>query len=293
LVQRLPERPYRPPLAERERFYDESALTAAPFFRGLLVAALAVSVALFIAALSCRQVSQRDSAMPVLTASVEALTDPQRLIESHQVALRTTAEGGATEGIAVPGFPVAVTLTAEEVRTMQPPALADILSERAAAVVYEDGMEALDQTGRQDDSLFSAQGVVRRVSDRLTADAHNSATRWTVVLLLVTAGLAVTVVLVYREERRLRALGFGVLLGGLAGLVLSLLAGLLANQAGSDDPFVEDVREIVTTVLEVPRRNYLVVSLLGVGIMAVSMVLQFLRRRGQETGDYFEEFEDA
>ena len=293
MVQRLPERPYRPPLEERERFYDESALTAAPFFRGLLVAALAVSVALFIAALSCRQLSQRDSAMPILTASVEALTDPQRLIESHQVVLRTTAEGGATEGIAVPGFPVDVTLSAEEVRTLQPPQLADILTERAAAVVYEEGMDALDQTGRQDDSLFSAQGGVRRVSDRLPADAHDSATTATVLLLLVTAALAVTVVLVYREERRLRALGMGVLLGGLAGLAASLLAGLMANQIGSDDPFVEDVREIVTTVLDVPRRNYLVVSLLGVGITAVSLVLQFMRRREEGTDDFAEEFEEA
>jgi hypothetical protein len=219
--------------------------------------------------------------MPVLTASLEALTDPQRLIESHQVALRTTAQGGATEGIAVPGFPVDVRLTAEEVRTLEPPALADLLSERAAAVVYIDGMDALDQTGRQDDSLFSAQGVVRRVSDRLTQDAHDAATTATVVLLLITAGLAVTVVLLYREERRLRGLGVGVLLGGLGGLILCLFAGLVANQVGSDDPFVDDVRDIVTTVLKVPRRNYLVVSLLGIGIAATSLVLQYLRRRDE------------
>ncbi len=286
------DRPFRPRLEDHDRFH-ESALTAAPFFRGLLVAALALSLLLFIAALSSRQLSQRDSAMPILSASVEALTDPQRLIESHQVALRTTAEAGATEGIAVPGFPLDVRLSAEEVRTLDPAALADVLTERAAAVVYRDGMEALDQTGRQDDSIFSAQGVVRRVSDRLTEDAHDSATTATVLLLLVTAALAVTVVLVYREERRLRALGVGVLLGGLVGLAASLLAGLIASQAGSDDPFVEDVRDIVTTVLEVPRRNYLVASFLGVGIAGVSLVLQFLRKREGEGTDLAEEFEEV
>ncbi len=293
MVQRdPPNRPFRPSLDDRDRIYGESALTAAPFFRGLLVAALALSVALFVGALSARQLSQRDSAMPVLSASIEALTDPQRLIESHQVALRRAAEGAPGEVIAVPGYPVDVALTAEEVRTLDSPALADLLTERAAAVVFADGMDALDQSGRQGGGTFSAQGVVRRVSDRLTDDAHDSATTATVALLLVMAALGVTVVLVYGEERRLRALGVGVLIGGLAGLVVCLLAGLIARQAGGDDPFVEDVREIVTTVLRVPRRNYLVVSLLGVGITAVRLVLQLLRKREEQAGDLPDEFEE-
>jgi hypothetical protein len=131
------------------------------------------------------------------------------------------------------------------------------------------------------------------VSDRLTDDAHDSATTATVALLLIVAALGVVIVLVYSEERRLRALGVGVLSGGLAGLAVCLLAELIARQSGGDDPFVEDVREIVTTVLQVPRRNYLVVSLLGLTITAASLVLQFLRSREEEAGDVPSSFEEV
>lgn len=286
-------RPTRPAFDDRDRYYGEAALTAAPFFRGLLVAAFAISVGLLVAALSARQVSQRDSALPVLAASIEALTDPHRLVESQHVALRALAEESPEDLIIVPGYPVDVGLSAEEVRTLDARELADLLTDRAAVVVYAEGMEALDQTGNQGDGLFSAQGVVRRVSDRLTDDTHEFATSATVGLLLVVAGLGVAVVLAYRDERRLRALGIGVLIGGLGGVALSLLAGLVASQAGGADPFEEDVRDIVATVIEVPRRNYVVVSLLGVAITGVSLVLQFLRRRDAGRLVTAERFDEA
>ncbi|MEX0784411.1 MAG: hypothetical protein WD557_17360 [Dehalococcoidia bacterium] len=276
-------RPARPEFAERERLYAEPSVAAGSFFRGLLVAALALSIALFVGALSGRQVSQEDSALPVLEASIDALTDTDQLVQSQHESLKTLANSSADDQtFTVPGFPLDIPLTSEEVTTMDAPALAGLLRARSARVVYEEGMSAFATTGNQDDGIFSAQGVVRRVSDRLTEDASNKATTATVVFLLISAALGVAVVLAYREDRRLRALGIGVLLGGLAGLALCLMLSLITRQAGGDDPFVNDVQDIVTEVLSVPRRNFLIVSFLGVLIVAVSIGLRFVDRRTGE-----------
>jgi hypothetical protein len=271
-------RPGRRDFADRERFYNEPNVVAGSFFRALLVGALALSVALFVAALSARQVSQEEEALPILESSIEALTDADQLVASQHGSLRTLANSGG-ETITVPGFPVEVALTVEEVNTLGAGELSDLLRQRAARIVYDEGMGAFDTTGNQDDGLFSAQGVVRRISDRLTEDASATASTATTVLLVVTAALAVAVVLVYREDRRLRALGIGVLVGGLAGLAICLLIAAVASQAGGDDPFVEDVKDILDEVLAVPRRNFLIVSFLGVLITAVSIGLRVVDQR--------------
>jgi hypothetical protein len=271
-------RPVRREFGERDRFYTEPGVVAGSFFRALLVGALALSVALFVGALSARQVSQEDEALPILESSIEALTDTEQLVASQHESLRTLANSGG-ETLTVPGFPVEVQLTVEEVNTLDAGELAALLRQRAALVVYDQGMGALDTTGNQDDGLFSAQGIVRRVSDRLTDDAAGTASTATTIFLITTAILAVAVVLLYREDRRLRALGIGVLLGGLGGLALCLLLSLLAGQAGGDDPFVQDVRDIVGEVLSVPRRNFLIVSFLGVLIVAVSIALRVVDQR--------------
>ena len=271
-------RPVRREFGERDHLYHEPGVVAGSFFRALLVGALALSVALFVGALSARQVSREDEALPILESSIEALTDTEQLVASQHESLRTLANSGG-ETLTVPGFPVEVQLTVEEVNTLDAAELAALLRQRAALVVYDEGMGALDTTGNQDDGLFSAQGIVRRVSDRLTDDAASTASTATSVFLITTALLAVAVVLLYREDRRLRALGIGVLLGGLAGLAVCLLLSLLAGLAGGDDPFAEDVRDIVGEVLSVPRRNFLVVSFLGVFIAAVSIALRVVDQR--------------
>ena len=256
--------------------YAEQPVSAGPFMRALLVGALALSVGLLIAAVSARQVSQRGNALPLMEASIQALADPEPLVAGQLDSLRARARDNPEEGVQVTGFPLDVRLSPDEARTLDAPAIADLLVRRGAVIIYADGMGALDQTGSQDDGVFSAQGIVRRIGDRLTTGAHESANTLSLVFLVTTGALAVVVALVYREDRRLRAVGAGVLLGGFAGLMVSLGLDFIAERAGSNDPYVSDVRAIVRDVIAVPRRNFLIVSFLGFGLTVASIALRFL-----------------
>ena len=183
-----------------------------------------------------------------------------------------------------------MSLSPDEVRTGNTSTLSNLLVERGAAVVYDEGMGSFDQTGHQDTGLFSAQGIVKRISQRLTAGAHETANRATVVMLGITAVLAVAVVLTYRERRRLRALGIGVLLGGTAGALACVFLGFLADRAGGHDPFTSDVRSIVENVLDVAKRNFAIVGILGVVITGASMLITTARL--EEADGYANEDED-
>ncbi len=273
----LPPRPGErfQPGARRDR---ESANSSGPFLRALLVGALALSVALLIVAVSARQVSQPGNAMPLLQAMVLALTDPEPLVASQLESIRSRANSNGDDGIEVTGFPLPVRLSAQEARSLEAPSMADLLVTRAAALLYVEGMGAFDQTGSQDGGVFSAQGIVRRTGDRLTADANNSASRWSAILLVPTGILGVAVILAYREDRRLRAVGIGVLLGGFTGLLLCVALGLIADGADDGDPFGNDIRAIADDALGVAQRNFLVVSFLGVFLIGASIALRYMPR---------------
>lgn len=251
-------------------------MSAGPFMRALLVGGLALSVGLLILAVSMRQVSQRGNAIPLLEASVESLTDPDRLAAAQLDSIRARGNSNPEDGVEVRGFPLDVRLTPEEAKTLDAPAIADLLVRRGGAMLYADGMEAFDQTDNQEANLFSAQGIVRRIGDRLTADAHDNANTLSLVFLATTGALAVAVALAYREDRRLRAVGVGVLLGGFVGLLVSLGVDFLADRAGSNDPFVSDVRAIARDAIAVPRRNFLIVSFLGFALTVASIGLRLL-----------------
>ena len=257
-------------------------MSAGPFLRGLLVGGLALSVGLLIVAVSLRQVSQRGNAIPLLEASVESLTDPERLAAAQLDGIRARGNANPEEGVQVTGFPLDVRLTPEEARALDAPAIADLLVRRGAAMVYAEGMDTFDQTGDQDAGIFSAQGIVRRIGDRLTADAHDTANTLSLVFLAITGALAVGVALAYREDRRLRAVGIGVLLGGFSGLLVSLGVDFVADRAGSDDPFVSDVRAIARDAIAVPRRNFLIVSFLGFALTVASIGMRFLPGLSEE-----------
>jgi hypothetical protein len=226
------------------------------------VGLLALFVALLVAAASARQLSQRDNALPVLEASVRSLTDPEQLVAAHLETIRSKANAQPEGGITVPGFPLDVALSAEEARDASAAQIAGLLVERGALLVYGQGVGSLDRTGRQDAGLFSGQGVVKRIDGRLTRDANTTANRLTVATLAITVALSVAVVMAYREDRRLRALGIGVLAGGAAGALGCAFLGFLAGRVGGSDPFASEVRDVIHTVLDVPERNYAIVGIL-------------------------------
>ncbi|MGI8925032.1 MAG: hypothetical protein ACR2HN_00115 [Tepidiformaceae bacterium] len=239
----------------------------------LLVIALSVASFLLVAAVSASQVTRPREAANLIEAGIAATTEPELFLAEHESELRTLAQSSDSPSVTLPGYPLEVFLSRDEALNLTIGELSDLIIQRAAAVVYEDGVEAFDRTGEQSVGTFSSQGLLRALLERLSQRTHDRAAVASFVLALVVALAACGVLLFLPGWRRLRMLGLAIAAAGAGGLVVTGALLLLLRATGGDDPFAADLREILTTVLAAPLRNYLVVFLLGAAITAAGILL--------------------
>ncbi len=74
------------------------------------------------------------------------------------------------------------------------------------------------------------------------------------------------------------------------GLLLFALIRFLTGRLGGSDTFVEDLRTITQSVIGVPLRNFLIVTLLGAFLAVTGITAGLLTRRED---DWLEEEEDG
>jgi hypothetical protein len=272
------DRPRENPSSARERYYALSP-SASDGGATLLAVFFAIALLLFVAALSARQATQPAPAHRVLVAGIASLTDIDLLLAEHGSDLKRQAESGSSDTFRLPGYPIDIALSRNEVTKLSQQDLRELILARSAAVVYGEGLKAFDQTGRQSLSLFSAQGALDFAVGRISKDTNSTARTATTSLALLTAALALAVVMRGEGYRRLRTLGLGVVAGALPGFLIVVALRFVAEKLGGDDPFVAQLREIVATLLAVPLRNYLVVAVLGAVITALGPAFGLFQRR--------------
>ncbi len=271
-------RPRKDPSSARERYYELSPSTG-DGGTTLLAVFFAISVLLLVAALSARQATQPAPARRVLVAGIASLTDIDLLLAENGSDLKRQAEADGGDTFRLPGYPIDIALSRNEVTRLSQRELRELILARSAAVVYAEGLKAFDQTGRQSLSLFSAQGALDFAVGRISKDTNNTASVATAVLTVLTAILALAVLVRGEGYRRLRTVGLAVVAGAVPGFLIVLLLRVVANNVGGDDPFVRELREIVRTLLAVALRNYLVVTILGAVILALGPAFGLLQQR--------------
>jgi hypothetical protein len=259
----------------RERFY---ATPGAPGDGGttLLAVFLAFVILLLTASLSVRQATEPRPAQRVLEAGIASLTDIDLLLAEHGNDLKHEAESGTAATFNLPGYPIDVFLSRDEVIQRSIPELRSLILARSAGAVYAEGLSAFDRTGHQSLSLFSAQGALDFAVGHVSRETNSAAGTASIVLALVTGALALALVMRVTGYRRFRTLGLAVVAGALPGLLLVLAVRFAANNIGHNDPFMAQLRLIVTTLLAVPMRNYLVVAVLGAVIAALAPVFSLI-----------------
>ncbi|MBE7519422.1 MAG: hypothetical protein HS107_09265 [Thermoflexaceae bacterium] len=264
------------PAQERQRFErDHSAAGRESAL--LFVAALAVFV--LVAAVSVRQATAPGSAIGVIEDGVAATTEVDLLLAQQLPALREQArKHPGEEAYALPGYPVEVFLTGEELLKLDQAAVRELLLRRSAHAVYDQGLKAFDRTGNQQVSFLSLQGQMDLVLGNLTSTRHSQAGVIALVAGLVFAGAAVGVLLLAEGHSGFRKLGLAVVAGTGFGLMLSGLAWFGAGLFGGNDPFVTDLRDIVRSLLGVPIRDYLVVLVAGLLASGLSPLAGMLVR---------------
>ena len=256
----------------RDRIYG-SATSGRDGRRALAGVALAASLFFLVGALSLRQVTEPRYANGLLESGIAVTTDIGTVIAENHEAMRQLVDSGSGATFTIPGYPLDVVLSRDEVTKTTDAQLQELVLQRSAALLYAEGLAAFDRTGKQQVSRFSSQGALELAVGQLSADTHSLANGASILLVVVTAVAGCFLLLVGHGWGRLRSLGFAVLGGAIPGLLFVGAARLVADSTGGSDPFVADLRSIIVTALGVPLRNYLVVVVLGVALTALAIAL--------------------
>ena len=243
---------------------------------GLTLAALLI---VLLAAISLQQVTSRDNARRLLQAGVATLTDVDQVIAENREGLRQLAESSRGPAVSFPGYPIGIEFTREEALRGSNEQLRATVLEHSSTSVYEGGLGAFDTTGQQSLGTFSTQGLIKLIVGQLSRKTHDRASVASVVAAALSALAALTVILKNSGFVRMRALGLSALGAAVAGVVFVFLVRLLATSLWPNDPFGDDLAEIVAKVMDVPLRNYVVLGALGLVLTVAGVVFQAVSER--------------
>ncbi|MEX2081413.1 MAG: hypothetical protein WEC33_07325, partial [Dehalococcoidia bacterium] len=267
----------RPP--GRERYQDRPNDVGGGDGRQLLAVLLGGIIFLLVGVYSLKQQAAEPAATNVLEEGIAATTDIDLLLAEELPALRERAAEGDDALLAVPGFPIAVFLTANEVLSLEEEEIRARLLSEAASVVYVQGFDAFDATGSQSLPFFSAEGMAYRLMDRLDARTEDRAGLLSLVLAAAAAGAGVLVFAMGDGLGRFRALGLPLVLGAIPGILATLLFKGLFSALGGGDSYSSDLLTIVNALADVALRNYVIVASLGGFTIAIGSLLALLDRR--------------
>jgi len=241
----------------------------------LVVTALGLAMALLalLVALNLLQLTAPGPAHRALGRAVASLTEIDSLLAVHGAALRQQADASPDEPLALADYPLDVSLSPEEAQ--RPAAeVRDLLLDRSAEQVYQEGSAAFREEGQSGDApRLSVQRAVRTGLGFLTAGNHD-ALRWTTLALALVCGvLSGALLLVTRGYGRLGALGGAVAVASLLFLLLAVAVRLVLGLAdwGTDDYITVQLLDLAKEAAWLPIRNGLAFSGLGLALMALGV----------------------
>ncbi|MGD9933608.1 MAG: hypothetical protein AB7T37_07790 [Dehalococcoidia bacterium] len=233
-----------------------------------------------VATLSVWQLTSGAVARQLLAEGIAALTDPDQVLAEARPLMVAAATREPSAAVTVPGYPLDVTFTSAEARTASDEDLRDLLLGRSAAIVYADGLAAFDRTGEASLGFFSREGLLDSFVGQISKSNHSRAGVALFVLAGLTAFFVAMVTARTRGHRHLRTLGVPLLLAGIAGYGLSVtVVPFLLGRWWSGDPFSDAIDGLISDAIGIPRRNFLVLAILGLVFIIVGLVIETLARR--------------
>jgi len=243
-------------------------------------AALAAALLALLAALSLLQLTAAGPAHRALRRSVASLTEIDSLLATHGPALREQADASPDEPLSLPDYPLEVSLSPEEVRRA-PAEVRDLLLDRSAELVYEEGASAFREEGQSGGtSRLSVEGAVRTGLGFLTASRHDALRLTTLTLAVLCGALSGALVLLVRGYRGLTALGSTVAVASLLFLLLAVVARVALGLAGvaTDDYITTQLLDLTEDAAWLPLRDGIALSGLGMALLALGLVGSRLSR---------------
>lgn len=279
-------RPRSDPWSVRERMYrDVQAASGRSSRIALLTGAIAVATLLLIASYSVYQVSDEQRTVVLIERGVASITDIDTYLAETLPALREEAAAEDADLIALPGYPIDVRLSAEELRTASDVEIRDRVLRRSASQVYDEGLSAFAAEGGQSLGFLTVENAADVFLSFIRGSTHARAGIATIVFALVLAACAAVVAASDFRPGVLRAVGGAMFGASLTGLALSAALIFLVGSTAGDDVFSREVADIVKSAYAVPRRNFLVASVFSGILFGGGCLLTFLERRARPADD--------
>ncbi|MEO8539794.1 MAG: hypothetical protein ABI577_08645 [bacterium] len=265
----------------RDRVYGD-ATRSSEGRRSIVVALLTISVFLLVFSVSCRQITAPEPARNVIEAGLVTLTDLDQMIADDGPELRQAALESQAQAITIPGYPLDIVLTRDEVLKSSDQQLRGLILERSSALLYADGVDAFDRTGDRKIRRLSLQGLLELEVGQLSDSNYSRATFLSVIAILGCAVFGAMTAANGQGWGRMRSLGFAAAAGAVPVILLFLLLKLVVGAVGGSDPFEDALRDVTDATVTVPIRNGIIVLIGGAVIVAAALVLGRLDRDSSE-----------
>jgi hypothetical protein len=235
--------------------------------RVFAVALLTIAVVSALVAATGVQVSSEATAKRALIPAIAALTDTERLLRVHHTEMTSQATEDQTSRIAIPSFPLAVSITATEVQTLPSDELERLVLQRSADIVYREGAAAFREKSDSAGSVLSepSGGLVATTLNQLTASAHRGFLVALVIMAVFSILLGALLLLGGEPHHGLILAGIGIILAGVIFFIGTTIFIVLLDAArgGSDSSITQLFLAIDRAAVAGGRRNGFVTLILG------------------------------
>ena len=226
---------------------------------------LAVAAGLWLVALSGSEATSEEAARPALESLVDTMVGLPGLLEVHESTIRA-----ATGDAEVPGYPLAVTIPADDVAE-GPARWREVILEQSSALLYTEGPGVFGES--EGAGTFSTSGGTRLLMENLSESRNGSFSFLVWPLGIVAVVAAIGIVVVGSSFGRFTALGLATAAAGVPAVVVGVLAWMVVTFVGSDgSALAEQGHEIASDLAWLPLRNGLTFIVAGMVVAVTARV---------------------
>lgn len=240
----------------------------------LTAAFLALTLGLFFLFATAFQVTSEGTAHRILRRGVAITTGIDAILPQIETGLRASAQSAQGDTVRVPNFPVPVDIPREEAARIEGEDLRRAILDQSAGRIYEDGMSVwseADAEGHQDIERVSTAGGLHRGFALATQKWHTIFLVAAVLFGFLSLILAAVTWISLSSYMRLLALGSSTAIAAVISLAAAVAVRFALRTAETEaDPFERQLIDLGVDVVWLFIRNYLVLSLLGFAVLAVS-----------------------
>ena len=247
---------------------------------GAILAALLAGLFLAIVAV---QLTSAGAGQRILRRAVAVMADIDTVLPSIQINLRQAAKDSPAARVSVPNFPIPIELPRGEALEIEEENLRAVLLDEGARRLYQDGMSAwaaADPEADQDIEAISTTGALHRGLSLISEANHRRIVIAASVLGFLAVVLALMLLATVRSYARFLVLGATVVAAALPFLAAAIAFRFGLRTAEEEaDPFVTGLLDLGVDAMWVPIRDYLALSALGFGVVALGAVLLWWQAR--------------